>query len=466
MSGCIIEGNRILTNAHVVSDQIFLQVRRAGKAKKYTASIEMVAHECDLAILRVEDKDFFAGTVPLKIGELPTLRDKVAVYGFPEGGDKLSVTEGVVSRVEHGKYAHSNAYLLTCQVDAPINSGNSGGPVIMDNRIVGVAFQGLSAGDYDNIGYMVPAAVIIRFLRDIEDGRYDGTPDLGISMQKLENPDMRRMVHMADVDTGVMVNRIYPGSPSRGILKTGDVILSIDAQEIGNDGTIEFRPGERTFFGYLMQKKFINDTVDLKILRRETYRRVSVKLTKPIDAERLVPHQIYDVLPTYYIVGGLVFSPLTLNYLMEYGGAGDWFLTAPEELLDYYNNGESTKRRRQVVILLKVLPDEMNIGYHGFENWVIDSVNGRRIAGIDDLLAAVENHRGKYHVFKNRRGFQIVLEKDKVDRNGVDVLKRYRIPTDRSSDLAFKAKRPSIRKGRRGYNRRHRAFRRSPNFPE
>jgi len=217
-SGCIIGGKRILTNAHVVGDETFIQVRRAGESRKYTARVETVAHDCDLAILKVDDETFFADAVALQIGELPNLRDTVAVYGFPEGGDRLSITEGVVSRVEHGEYAHSNAYLLACQVDASINAGGSGGPVVKDRQLVGVAFQGLPADTYENIGYMVPAPVVRRFLKDIEDGRYDGIPDLAIAVQKLENPDMRRMYQLAGDDAGVLVTRIYPGSPARRVL--------------------------------------------------------------------------------------------------------------------------------------------------------------------------------------------------------------------------------------------------------
>ncbi|GAH77501.1 unnamed protein product, partial [marine sediment metagenome] len=236
-SGCIISGRRILTNAHVVGDHTFIQVRRAGKAKKYTAEVEIVAHECDLAILRVNDNSFFSDVEPVEIGALAEVRDRVAVYGFPEGGDKLSITEGVVSRVEHHRYTHSNAYLLTCQIDAAINPGTSGGPVIKDDEIVGVAFQ---AGAGENIGYMVPIPVINHFLKDIKDGKYDGIPGLGISWQKMENPDIRLKFNMTAEQSGVLVNKIYLGSSARGILKSGDVILSIDGKNVENDGTIEF----------------------------------------------------------------------------------------------------------------------------------------------------------------------------------------------------------------------------------
>ena len=116
-------------------------MRRAGEAKKYTAEVEVVAHECDLAILKVSDDSFFSGVEPINIGSLAEIRDKVAVYGFPEGGDKLSITEGVVSRVENRRYTHSKAELLACQIDAAINSGNSGGPVMKGDKLVGVAFS-------------------------------------------------------------------------------------------------------------------------------------------------------------------------------------------------------------------------------------------------------------------------------------------------------------------------------------
>lgn len=437
-SGAIISGKGILTNAHVVSDRTFIQVRRAGKAKKFTARVEMVAHESDLAILKVNDETFFNGIHPLEIGELPEIKDNVSVYGFPEGGDKLSLTEGVVSRVEHSNYAHSGAYLLTCQIDAPINSGNSGGPVIKDEEIVGVAFQGLPSERYDNIGYMVPAPVIKHFLKDIQDGRLDGTPDLGISMQKMENPDIRLSYRMGDDETGVLVNKIYPESPSTGSLKSGDIIFSIDGESIENDGTIEFRKGERTFFAYLMQRKQINETVNLEILRKGKRLNVEIRLTKPIDYERLVPQRRYDVAPTYYILGGLVFEPLTLNYLMEYGGSGNtWYVSAPTELLNYFINGDPSEDEREVIVLIKVLADDINIGYHDSQNVVISRVNGKKIPTMKAMVSAFEDNKEEYHVIEDLRGYKITLGKKNVDKNSRRILEKYKISKDRSEDLKY-----------------------------
>ena len=429
-SGCIISGKRILTNAHVVADQTFIQVRRAGEVKRYVAEVGIVAHEYDLAILRVNDDSFFSDVEPLEIGDLAEVRDRVAVYGFPEGGDKLSITEGVVSRVEHQTYTHSSAYLLSCQIDAAINPGSSGGPVIKDDKIVGIAFQ---AGSGENIGYMVPVPVINHFLEDIKDGTYDGTPGLGISWQEMENPDIRLSFHMAENETGVLVNKIYPDSPATGILKSGDVILSIDGKNVENDGTIEFREDERTFFGYSVQSKYINDTVSFEILRENKIMSIEITLSKPLDSWRLVPHEQYDIAPRYYILGGLVFEPLTMNFLKAWGK--NWYDAAPRNLVNYFYHGEPTADRREIVVLIKVLADEINAGYYDRIYNVISYINGGKISTIRDLVRAFEEHQGKYYIIVDQAGYKIVLEKSKVDKNSQRILEKYGISSDRSKDL-------------------------------
>jgi S1-C subfamily serine protease len=432
-SGCIIRGKRILTNAHVVANQTFIQVRRAGEAKKYTAEVQVVAHECDLAILKVNDDSFFSGVRPIDIGSLAEIRDKVAVYGFPEGGDKLSITEGVVSRVENRKYTHSMADLLACQIDAAVNSGNSGGPVIRGDKLVGVAFQSRSGNDAENIGYMVPTPIVDHFLTDIRDGKYDGIPNLGIAWQDMENPDIKRKYDMTAQQTGVLVYNIYPNSPAKGILEIEDIILSIDGKTVENDGTIEFREGERTSFNYLIQNKYINDTVEFDVLRKNKVITLRVKLSKPSNPLQLVPYEQYDVAPTYFILGGLVFQPLTVNFLKLWGDK--WHHEASKNLLNQYYYGQPTEDKREMVILSKVLADEINVGYHNVHDKIVYYVNGKRIANMNDLVNAFESYRGKYHVILDEMGYRIVLEKNKVDQNGQSILQKYGINSDRSRDL-------------------------------
>ena len=175
----------IVTNAHVVADATYVEVRKAGDARKYVATRRKVAHECDLATLTVEDARFWEGVSPLSLGAMPSLQDEVAVVGYPEGGEGVSITQGVVSRIEIQRYAHSGTSLLAVQIDAAINPGNSGGPALnADGDVVGVAFQ--LQQESQNIGYVIPVPTIQHFLADAVPGdptRCAGFCSLGVFWQ-------------------------------------------------------------------------------------------------------------------------------------------------------------------------------------------------------------------------------------------------------------------------------------------
>ena len=100
-SGAIIEGNRILTNAHVVlyASQIFVQADQT--TERVPAKVLAIAPGLDLAVIRVEKPAFFDGHPPLPLtDDIPVVKQTVSVYGYPIGGEQISVTQGIVSRIE------------------------------------------------------------------------------------------------------------------------------------------------------------------------------------------------------------------------------------------------------------------------------------------------------------------------------------------------------------------------------
>ena len=121
-AGFIIEGNRIMTNAHVVSNSRYLTVERDGDPNKYPARVLFVAHDCDLALVTVDSPNFFKNMTPLKFGGIPELESVVSAYGFPLGGERMSVTTGIVSRIDFQLYTHSSIdQHLAIQISAQIN---------------------------------------------------------------------------------------------------------------------------------------------------------------------------------------------------------------------------------------------------------------------------------------------------------------------------------------------------------
>src|SRR5438105_10718192 len=224
-AGFVISGNRIMTNAHVVANSRYITVERDGDPNKYPATVQFIANDCDLALITVPAPDFFKNMLPLKFGAIPALESTVSAYGYPIGGERMSVTTGIVSRIDFQLYTHSSIdQHLAIQISAQINPGNSGGPVMQDAKAVGVAFQGYSGDVAQGVAYMVPTPVIRRFLKDIEDGHYDKYVDLAITYTKLQNPAQRRFLGLKNDDRGVLVTTVVAAGPCRKTLREGDVL--------------------------------------------------------------------------------------------------------------------------------------------------------------------------------------------------------------------------------------------------
>jgi S1-C subfamily serine protease len=205
-SGVVIEGKRILTNAHVVLYASQVQVQASAAGDKVSATVVAVAPGIDLAVLQLDDPTFFESHPAVaRASKLPHIKDAVLAYGFPTGGNSLSITKGIVSRIEFVSYNYPVSG-LRIQVDAAINPGNSGGPAIADNKMIGLAFSKLS-GDAQNIGYIIPNEEVELFLKDIADGHYDGKPAMYDDLQTLENPALREYLKLDKSVEGMVVHR-------------------------------------------------------------------------------------------------------------------------------------------------------------------------------------------------------------------------------------------------------------------
>ena len=422
-TGFIIDGERIITNAHAVLNSKFLQVRKEGDSKKYKAVVKFTSEEYDLALVEIEDKSFFKGTVPLKLGTLPEIQEKLTVYGYPLGGDKLSTTQGIVSRMEHNTYTLTNRKFLIGQTDAAINSGNSGGPVVSKGKVVGVAFAGLNSAD--NIGYFIPVNILNNFLEDIKDGKYDGSPLLGVEWSELESPSHRRMLGIEAKTGGILIKKVFKNSPFEGVLQKNDVLMKLDNYPIEYDGTIEFRKNEKTDFSYVNQQKKYGDNLSYEIIRDKKTKTGQVKLEKKDIKYTVVTEVTIETPPSYMVYGGLLFEPLTSNYM-----AG-----VVEKLGSVYDKEELYKDYKQLVVLVRVLPFDVNLGYTDAEHEIIVKVNGEKYKDFKDFAQKVKNVKSGFIVFENDNGDEIVLDVKEVEEQREALMQNYNISSDMSDDI-------------------------------
>ena len=420
-AGFVISGNRILTNAHVVSNSRYLTVEREDDPNKYPATVQFVAHDCDLALITVSAPDFFKNMLPLKFGGIPALESTVSAYGYPIGGERMSVTTGIVSRIDFQLYTHSSVdQHLAIQISAQINPGNSGGPVMQNAKVVGVAFQGYSGDVAQGVAYMIPTPVINRFLKDISDGHYDKYVDLGITFSKLQNPAQRRFLGLKDDDRGVLVSTVVAAGPSADILRPGDVLLAIDDHPIASDSNVELE-GERADFQEVVERKFNGDSVKFDVWRDKQPITVTIKLYTPWPY--LIQGHSYDVRPRYVLCGGLLFQPLNLDLLDAY---------RPTDLrlrhfFEYFVLEQLYLQHPDVIVLTNILPDPINTYLTPYRGGIVDEINGKKIRRLDELANAFAENSDHFVIRMIGDGPPLVLDRNKVESARERIKTRYNV---------------------------------------
>ena len=419
-SGFLLEGGRILTNAHVIARSRLVIVFLHDDPDPHQARIVTAGHDCDLALLELVEPDVVVGRPHLEIGELPEIGTEVETFGYPEGGQRMSSTRGVVSRIEVSTYSHTGADRhLAVQTDAAINPGNSGGPVVQAGRVVGVAFQGIDR--LDNVGYFIPTSVVRHFLDDVADGTYAGFPKLGIWTATMTSPAARRRAGMERGESGVRVHRILPGSSAAEGLRVGDVLLGIDGVRIANDATVPVH-GLRLHMHVVIDAYQVGEAARVDVLRDGERQIVEVTMRRGAHPRELRPD--FDALPRYFIYGGLVFAPMSREFLASsHSYEYEIFVAAMRD---------EQRMAREPVVLLKTLPHAVNSGMPWRGSVVVERVNGKVVANLEDLVRAVEENEGRYQVFEyTTRGKVGVVERAAADRAGPEILTRYGIAEDR-----------------------------------
>jgi len=412
-SGAIIGDNRILTSAHVVSGARFIEIKKENDPKRYIASIKYISHQSDLAILELKDKSFFVGTNALKLNDNIKIRDEVTVLGYPIGGNTISTTTGIVSRIEYRSYVWSGTPLLAIQIDAAINSGNSGGAVVNNNsELVGIAMMKLNKSS--NIGYIVPAIIINTFLEDIKDGNVDGFHSDSISYQNIMS-DSVKIFYKLNTRTGVLITNV---GVDEELIKVNDILLEIDDNQIADNGTIDTKYG-RVNFNIIYHTKQVGQTVKLKVLRDKkeiVIEYVLKRITQLINRE-------FGKEPRYILYGGFVFTPLTRNYLSSIS-------TSYNLSMLFYEKNKTIDYEEPVVTTSTIFPNEVNRGYYP-ASYVIIKVNDIKIKNFKHLINVLDNIVDEFTVFEFLEKRKVILNTKEAKDSLSNIMKIYSLKNDR-----------------------------------
>ena len=425
-SGVIIEGKRILTNAHVVAYASQVQVQGNGSGDKVSATVEAFAPGIDLAVLKLEDESFFNTRPALpRAKALPQVKDPVLAYGFPTGGTSLSITRGIVSRIEFASYNYLTSG-LRIQIDAPLNPGNSGGPALAGGKMIGLAFSHLQ--NAENISYIIPNEEIDLFLKDIADGHYDGKPAMYDSLQTLENPALHGYLKLDPTVRGMIVTH-----PDEGVknnpLKTWDVITRIGDTEIDDEGMVKVSDHLRVNFFYMIQKLAHEGSVPLTLVRSGRTQTVQM----PVPAHRaMLVESLLGEYPSYFIYGPLVFSRCSIESMGLVRARGSF-----SPLLAHLADPPSAEREELVLIASPLFPNDVSKGYSNPSGQVIDSVNGVTVRSLAQLVAFLRDLKDEFVVinFDGRSSEGLVFTRAKLVAATEDILTDNGVRSQGSADM-------------------------------
>tara|TARA_B110000503_G_scaffold37745_2_gene61730 strand:+ start:28652 stop:30076 length:1425 start_codon:yes stop_codon:yes gene_type:complete len=418
-SAVFIEGDRLLTNAHVVDSALRVDLRRVGSDTWYRASVEHVSEASDLALLKVPHEEFSIDAKPATLSSEVTFGSEVLVVGFPVGGDTVSVTKGVLSRTEETDYAYSAMTLLTYQIDAAINNGNSGGAVFSDDRLMGISFQ--ASDKAENIGYAIPVAVIEQFLADAGDGVIDGLPQLPFFYLPIANVNMQEYLGLQE-RVGVYVSETV-GDPTSQCVQRGDVVTSIEGLSISASGMVEY-PGDGVVsVDHVASSRQIGDILELEIRRNGKGETINCELKYNWNNVFGAPGIDSQYRPKWLEVGGLILVDM----------ADEVFLYLDENRIDVHEkaNGIRLGMQRGTVenpvggiFVSNVLDHDANEGYE-LTNSLLKSVNGEMAANVDAVRKIISENSSPWLVLEFYEGSLAVFKQSELQLISEDLSLEY-----------------------------------------
>ena len=252
-SGVIVRSNGIIvTNAHVIRGADELKVV-FGDRREFEASVIAQDDEIDIAVLKIDAGGEVLPTLPLDMRGDVEIGDIVLAIGNPFGVGQ-TVTSGIVSALGRTNVANSSSFI---QTDAAVNPGNSGGALVsLGGELIGVNTAIFSrSGGSNGIGFAIPAELVARAIDSAVTTGEIVRPWIGARTDAVDSA----MAGALGLDRarGTVISELLPRGPAEaGGLRKGDVILSVDGDDVNDDSGLRFklatlRPGDRARIAFV-----------------------------------------------------------------------------------------------------------------------------------------------------------------------------------------------------------------------
>lgn len=442
-NGAVLEGQRLVTTADLVKNANLLEVRKFGRYPDYPARAILIDYDLNLALLEVDDPEFWQGLQPLPLADRPVASGAFAINRWRAGGRferaRGEVVDYMVSTSPFGLMEFPMMRGTTAM------GGLGWGEVLTSSgRIIGMIAshgqQNFNAINSDMIKLLALAeAKSPKSNRETDSTTASTFSSYGSSLfahrgfawQRLNQTHLRTSLQLGEAKTGILIRRLFPGGTGSKELQQGDILHRINGYDVDPEGRIDHPAYGRLLFSGALNET-LNPVLQVEIQRDGQRLQLELERTRFSELDYRIDPPRYDRAKDYEVFGGLVLQELSLDYLRAWGK--DWREKAPSRLVIEYSLKslrDKEEKPEKVLIVSRVLPEPSNLGYEDVDNTIIRQVNGRAVHSLEEFREAIAMPVEGYHLIDLMPGQgrgRLVYSAANVDATNARVKERYGIP--------------------------------------
>ncbi|MBR4108229.1 MAG: hypothetical protein IKK45_06055 [Akkermansia sp.] len=420
--GIYLGDERVLVPARTVTAATYVEISLPDGSQTVPAMVIKMDREMNLALLaplHEKDATIFESSLPLSLADTLDQGEPATFSGLIDGVKPTSIpliTESI-------KGSTIPQFCLRAAHPLPAGHG-SGAPIIQEGKLVA-----LSTSYHENKQLItaVDASFIARFLSH-ED---KGLPLLGLQLSLIDDPVFRHFLQLPEDVGGLYISKIAPCSAAaQAGIAQGDVLTQIESFPLDKQGRCRHpRYGVLEAAILLRALKPCGDVLNVSVYRNGTPISLQIPMNKDAEQNAIFRKEEPGVQPRHIMWGGMLFQPITANYLSEMRQKTQDSLPLAYQELD---SREAELRERgytELTALALVIPTAATRGYEDVQHCVVEAVNGKPALNFSSFAALITEQApsGRVRLDINKPPYTIYLDQDTIQTSN-ELLKRTSFP--------------------------------------